>query len=223
MLSGQAQLHGQGRSTAQILGTLNGRARASLRDGTLSHLATEAAGLDVAQALGVALRGDRPLPLRCAHVDLDVQQGIARPRLAVIDDGDSVIRVAGQLNLREETLDLRATVRPRDFSPLSLRAPITVTGTLGQPKLGVDGQKLAGKVLGAAALGAMIGPLAALLPLMDRGEESADPCAVTPAPKPKAGATATKPKAVAARSTPQADAAASGPRQAKPVAPIPAR
>ena len=77
---------------------------------------------------------------------------------------------AGQLNLRDETLDLRATVRPRDFSPLSLRAPITVTGTLGQPKLGVDGQKLAGKVLKA-----------------------------------------------------QADAAASGSRQAKPVAPMPAR
>jgi len=223
VLSGQTQLHGQGRSTAQILGTLDGRARASLRDGTLSHLATEAAGLDVAEALGVALRGDRPLVLRCAQVDLDVKQGIARPRLAVLDDGDSVIRVAGQLNLRDETLDLRATVRPRDFSPLSLRAPITVTGTLGQPKLGVDAQKLAGKVLGSAALGAIVGPLAALLPLIDRGEESPDPCAVAPGPKPKAGDSATKPNAGAGRSTAKADAAATGPRQAKPVSPMPAR
>ena len=226
LLSGQAQVQGQGRSTAQILGTLNGRARASLRDGSFSHLATELAGLDIAQALGVALRGDRPLLLRCANLDLVLQQGIARPRLAVLDDGDSVIRVAGQISLRDETLDLKATVRPRDFSPLSLRTPITVTGTLGEPKLGIDGGKLAGKVLGAAALGAIAGPLAALLPLIDRGENPADPCAVAPVtapdaggPRPKADAAASKPKPEAAALKPKEGATTSKPLKTQPVPP----
>jgi len=215
LLSGQAQLRGQGQSTAQILGTLTGRARATLRDGTLSHLATEAAGLDVAQALGVLLRGDRPLPLRCAEFDLDIQQGTARPRVAVVDSGDSTIRVAGQVSLLDETLDLRAVVKPHDFSPLSLRAPITITGSLGQPRVGVEGGKLAGKVLGAAALGAIAGPLAALLPLIDRGEPAGDACAMAPVLKPRTEGAAPAPRQ-ARPSAPLAPA----PRQAKPPAPV---
>jgi hypothetical protein len=144
-------VRGSGDSTGQILSTLNGRIDLTLRDGTVSHLATEAAGLDLAQGLGVLIRGDRPLPLRCACVQATARNGVV------------------------------ATARPKDFSLLLLRTPITLRGTLAQPRIGLEGGKLVGKVGAAAALGAAAGPFAALIPLIDFGQkEEGDACANVP-------------------------------------------
>jgi uncharacterized protein involved in outer membrane biogenesis len=123
------------------------------------------------------VQGDRPLPLRCARLDLLLTQGVARPRLAVLDNSDSTVSIDGQIDLRDESLALRATVKPKDFSPLSLRTPIVLGGTLAAPTASVERTGLAGKVLGALALGAVAGPLAALLPMIDSGaQDAADPC-----------------------------------------------
>ena len=177
-LTGRLQASGHGRSTAEILSTLDGQAQMQLNDGTLSHLVTELAGLDLAQALGVLIRQDRPLPLRCAVLDLQLQHGVVRPRRAVLDNADSTLRIAGQVDLRDETLALQLQVKPKDFSPLAPRVPIVVSGTLGAPSVGVDGQRLAGKLLGALALAVVAAPAAALLPLVDVGSrETGDACA----------------------------------------------
>jgi AsmA family protein len=171
------KVEGAGASTADILGTLGGQAQIRLRDGTLSHLATELMGIDLGQAIGVALRGDRPLPLRCAVFDLAIDQGVATTRRAVVDNADSTVRIAGRVNLRDETIAARLRVEPKDFSPLSLRAPIVISGSLAKPVVGIEGSEALGRLLAAAALGALAGP-AALLPLIDPGsEETGDPCA----------------------------------------------
>jgi AsmA family protein len=188
-LSGNVKVTGAGNSTAAILGSLNGPMQINLRDGTISHLITEGMGLDVAQALGLAISGDKPLPLRCARFDLMASNGVIEPRLAVADNADSTIWVTGPINLKTESLDLRVVTRPKDWSPLSLRTPITVGGTLGNPDVGIEAQGLVGRVLGALALGATVGPLAALIPLIEQGsKEGADPCnpvlASAPAKKP---------------------------------------
>ncbi len=178
LLGADMQLHGQGQSTAQILATLQGRARLHLREGTLSHLVTEAAGIDLAQALGVLVRGDEALPLRCAQVDLAVDNGVAALRRAVLDNRDSTLRVDGRIDLRTEQLALRARARPKDFSPLALRAPVLVTGTLAQPHVGLDGRALGARALAAAALAVIAAPVAALLPFVDPAkDEGGDPCA----------------------------------------------
>ena len=177
-LNGGLQATGRGRSTGEILSTLDGQAQVMLRDGTLSHLVTELAGLDVAQALGVLIRQDQPLPLRCAKLVLAIQDGVVKPRVAVLDNADSTIRVEGQIDLGAETLALRAVTRPKDFSPLTLRTPVTVGGTLADPTVGVEGKRLAVKLLGALALGVAASPVAALLPLIDPGtRDPGDPCA----------------------------------------------
>jgi AsmA family protein len=160
----------------------------NLRDGTLSHLATEALGLDVAQALGVLIKGDDALPLHCARFDLISRAGVVKPTLAVIDSRDSTTHITGEASLRDESLALRVVTKPKDWSPLSLRTPVTVTGSLGQPKIGIEAKGLVGRVLGAVALGAVAGPAAALLPLIEQGSTNpVDPCTVAVA---SAGATA---------------------------------
>lgn len=177
VLSARLDVTGAGQSTAEILGSLDGPIDLRLRDGTISHVATEAMGLDLAQALGVVVGGDRPLPLRCARFDLRAREGVVEPRLAVLDNRDSTVHVAGRVNLRDESLALRLVTRPKDWSPLSLRTPVTVGGTLGQPKVGIEGGRLAGRVAGAIALGAAAGPAAAVIPFIERGrQEDGDPC-----------------------------------------------
>ncbi len=171
-LHGRVVLAGQGRSTADILGTLKGSVRADLRGGAVSHLAVEVAGLDLAQSLGVLLRGDRALAVPCAVADLVALHGVLRPRVMVLDSSDSTIWFEGSLSLADETLDLRAVVAPKDFSPLALRAPLRVTGSFASPQVSVERGPLARKLAGALLL-ALVNPLAALIPLVDLGDEAA--------------------------------------------------
>ncbi|WP_334119251.1 AsmA family protein [Limnobacter sp.] len=167
-MNGAAKLKGKGRSTAEILGSLAGSVRTEVSNGTMSHLIIEAAGLDAAEALGVWFRGDDVLEMKCAFADLQASNGVLRPRAFVIDTPDSALWVNGTISMKTEALDLRVVVTPKDFSPVSLRTPLLVTGTMGSPKVSVQKGPLAGKLAGAALL-ALLNPLAALIPLLDAG------------------------------------------------------
>jgi uncharacterized protein involved in outer membrane biogenesis len=129
--------------------------------------------------------------LRCARFDMVATNGVMETRLAVIDNRDSTVRINGNVNLRDETMALRLVTQPKDWSLISLRTPITVNGTLGKPAVGIEAKNLAGRVLGAVALGAAAGPAAAVIPLIERGKktEDEDTC------NPKAAASAAAPAA----------------------------
>ena len=167
-LQGHATLEGRGRSTAEILASLQGNIAASVERGTLSHLLVEAAGLDVAQALGVYVKGDNPLVLHCAVADVNVASGTLRPRLLVLDTSDSTIWADGSLSLQTEQIDMRLVVAPKDFSVLTLRAPIHLQGSFAAPQVSIEKGPLGAK-LGSALLLGLINPLAAILPLVDTG------------------------------------------------------
>ena len=168
-LIGQARLKGEGRSTAEILGSLEGTVVTRIVEGKVSHLAMEGAGLDLAQALGVMAKGDELLTIDCALVDLQAKKGVLRPRAMVVDTKDSTVWADGTLSLADEQMDLRAVVTPKDFSPLALRTPLRVQGTFSDPKISLEKAPLARKV-GASVLLGLLNPLAALIPLVDPGE-----------------------------------------------------
>jgi AsmA family protein len=180
-LDARVDVQGAGRNTAAILASLDGRASARVRDGTVSHLLVELAGIDLAQSLGVWLRGDRPLQLSCARLDSQLAGGVVVLRQAVLETRDSTLRAEGRVSLRDESLALRAQVKPKDFSLLSLRAPIVVGGSLAEPEVGIEGRRLAPRLIAALALAAAAPP-AALLPLLEFGDrgsngDKADPAA----------------------------------------------
>lgn len=166
-LDARVRLQGRGRSVAQVLGGAQGRVQARLRDGRASHVAVELAGLDVAQALGVTLRGDDALQIACASLDVPVQAGVAQPVDAVVDTRDSTLWSDGRLSLVDERLQLLARVVPKDTSPLALRSPLRVDGTLGAPAWHVQRGALARRVMPALALAA-VHPALGLLPMVDR-------------------------------------------------------
>lgn len=171
-LSGHAALQGQGRSTADILSTLHGTARLELSDAKVSHLDLEKAGLDLADILGLMIKGDDMLPVHCAVADLVAQDGVLRPRVMVLDTTVSAIWVEGSLSLASEALALRAVVMPKDFSLASLRMPLQVSGTLANPVVSFDTGTLGLKLASSLLLG-LVNPLGALIPLLDPGDAEA--------------------------------------------------
>ena len=169
--SGQTQLEGSGVSIASILEGVEGKVRGQIQGGSVSHQLVEMAGLDVAEALGLTVTGDKPLQLTCALVDLTARKGILRSDLFLLNTADTLFFVQGSLNLGKERLNLRLVQAPKDWSPLSLRAPVTIGGTFDEPALGIEPVPAALKLLSSAVLAA-VAPVAALLPLIDPGEKS---------------------------------------------------
>ena len=175
-LDAKLKVTGTGRSTAEILGSLDGKIDALIKNGTISHLLVEAFGLDLAQGLGILIVGDDALPMRCARVQMTAKNGLATVERGVIDNKDTTMLITGSLSLRDEALSLTAVAKPKDFSLFTLRSPILITGPLSSPNVKLQGDKLAGKAIASIVLGAIAGP-AALLPFIDLGsEEAADPC-----------------------------------------------
>lgn len=167
-LSGRAHLHGKGRSTATLLKTLDGQLALAVQHGEISHLVVEAAGLDIAQSVGLLIKGDQPLPMQCAIMGWNARQGILTPEAALVDTSVTTVVASGQVNLGQERLDLKLQANPKNFSPFTVRSPIYISGTFIDPKVSVGKGPIAARVAGGLVL-ALINPFAAILPFLDPG------------------------------------------------------
>jgi hypothetical protein len=103
-------------------------------------------------------------------VDLTVRQGTLRSDLFLLNTSDTLFFVQGTFGLLNRRLNLRLVQSPNDWSPLSLRSPVTIGGTLKNPVIGIDPAPAAVKILSSAVLAAVT-PIAALLPLLDIGDQ----------------------------------------------------
>jgi len=172
VLAGHIAVTGRGRSTAELLGTLGGRADLSMRDGRVSHLGVELAGLDLMEGLIEFVKGDEVLPIPCAQVRLEARNGVLHPAPVIVSTPDSTIWADGQVSLKDETLDLRTRVAPKDFSLVALRTPVQLRGPWRDVDVKVMHPQTWLRILGAAAL-AVVHPLAGVLPLVDPGQRDA--------------------------------------------------
>lgn len=169
-LAGHAKLQSRGNSTAKMIGSLEGTIQTWVRNGSISHLVIEGAGIDIAEALGILITRDERLPMNCAVLQLRAGDGLLVPEVGLIDTGDSTLFITGSVSLADERMELTLITKPKDVSPVTLRSPVKVQGTFAQPKLGLDAKQLATKV-GLAAVLAAIHPLASVVALFDPGEK----------------------------------------------------
>jgi uncharacterized protein involved in outer membrane biogenesis len=176
-LHGRAQLEGRGDSVRAFAADAHGRIGLAMNGGQMSHLIVELLGLDVAEALGVAISGDKTVDLRCAAMAFDVHDGVARPETFVIDTTDSVITASGAVDLGQEKLDLTLQTRSKGPSALSGQSPLTISGPLRDPRINVVTRPLARRGAAAVALGALLTPVAALLAFVDPGLAADSDCA----------------------------------------------
>ncbi len=176
-LAARAQLTVHGNSVAALLGSANGEMSAVVNRGSVSKFVLEAAGLNIASAAIAKIFGDRQIPVNCLVADLDVKQGIARPRVFLLDSPDATIRVTGAINLQGERYDLTIHPDSKGVRLLSLRSPLYVRGSFENPDVGIDKRTVAMKAGAAALLGVAAAPIAGLLALINPGEDAESPCA----------------------------------------------
>lgn len=167
-MGGRFVLTGDGHSLAKVLADADGRASVMMAGGQVSQMIIEASGLDVAQIAPLILNRDKTTNVRCAVGDFAVRDGILTSDIFEFDTGDSNLRGYARIDLKSETIDAEMESKPKDFSPLTARTPIRISGPLKKPNIGIKPGKLAAKTAGAAAL-TLINPLAAIIPFIDTG------------------------------------------------------
>jgi uncharacterized protein involved in outer membrane biogenesis len=127
-IGGRIVISGTGQSFRELMATAAGNSFFTMSGGEISELLVELAGLDVAHALGVVVRGDKPIPIRCALLDLQGENGQMAIQTLVFDTANSIISGEGKIDLRDEKVDVVVIPAPKRFSPLSLRSYIRVAG-----------------------------------------------------------------------------------------------
>ncbi|RYF68621.1 MAG: hypothetical protein EOO29_34845 [Comamonadaceae bacterium] len=89
-------------------------------------------------------------------------------RTLVLDTSNAVFNASGQINLANEQLDLVIKPEPKSPSILSVRTPLTVKGTLADPRPGVEAAPLIARAAAVVA-GAAINPLLGLAATLETG------------------------------------------------------
>ena len=136
----------------------------------------ELLGINASAGLLKLLSGDQSESrIRCAVADFGVNNGTATARTFVIDTDVVLAQGKGSIDLGAETLNLRIDGESKKPRLLRLWAPITVSGPLTAPKVGVDVGEVVGQGGLAGLLGAVVAPVTALFAFVDPGlAEDAD-------------------------------------------------
>ncbi|MDD5412458.1 MAG: AsmA family protein [Methylobacter sp.] len=166
---GRANLAATGNSVAEMLGYADGDVAIIMENGRVSKLLVELIDLDIAKSFALALTKDPSIPIRCIIADFGVTQGLMRTQPLVMDTTESNIVGKGEINLRDETLDLHLTAHPKTASILNVQAPLIVKGPFKDPTVYPDPKYLAARTTASLALGALLTPVAAIIPWIELG------------------------------------------------------
>lgn len=173
-MGGHIKINARGNSIAAMAGHADGDIGLVITQAEVSKLLVSLASLDITRTITSFFGDEKQLPLNCAVADFKVQNGTAVVETFVIDTAQTDFYGQGTLNLRQEKLDL--TLHPRPQRPtLSARAPLKISGSMLNPDVEIERQALA-KGAAAVALGALVAPLAGLVPLIDPGPAQEHAC-----------------------------------------------
>ena len=176
-LNGDAELSGRGNSVAALLGTVNGGLKMIVNDGAISRSLMEIAGLNVGNYVVGKIFGDEDVKINCAAADFAFKDGLATSQLFVFDTENAIIYIDGTANFATEQLDLKITPESKGLRLFSLRSPLYVRGTFGNPSAGVQAVPLLLRGAGMVALGVIAGPAAGLLALVAPSGGEPNQCA----------------------------------------------
>ena len=165
-MDGAIALQSSGNSVAGLLGEGTGEMRLYVRDGTLSKQMLDLAALNLGSIIVGKLFGEnKEVHLRCAVADFTVVDGLATTRVVKMSTEDAVVEATGTIDLGTEELNLRIKPESLEWKFFSLRSPLYVRGTFGNPDVGVEAGPLLLRA-GAAVVAAAVAPAAlALVPI----------------------------------------------------------
>ncbi|MFZ2029139.1 MAG: AsmA family protein [Vitreimonas sp.] len=169
-LVGRAHLVGSGASVREAASNANGTVALVTPHGEVRESLAELTGINVTRGLGLLLAHDQSkIDIRCGVAHFDVRNGVATTRNLVFDTETMLIHGSGDVNLRNETLNLRLQGEPKQPRLVRLAAPITLRGHWRDPSVGVDAGRAVGQGGLAALLASVLSPIAVVLPFVDAG------------------------------------------------------
>jgi hypothetical protein len=178
-LAARVKVEGSGNSVHAAASTATGAIAFVVPGGKFNEKIAEWTGIDVFNGLFTDKKRD--IGLRCAIADFDVKGGIMQSKRLLFDTEPVRVEGSGTLNLKSETMDMKIAGAPKEFRIGRLRAPITLTGPIAHPNIGIE----AGPALAQGGIAGLLGvlfPPAAILPFIDPGmAKDANCSAATPA------------------------------------------
>ncbi len=175
---GRLKIQGAGSSVHKLAANADGTLSVALPNGEMNDALAELTGIDVVKGLGLLLSQTQPnTEVRCAVLDFQSQGGMLNSKSVFIDTTNVLITGRGNIDLKNENLDLSLQGDPKKVRFFRLRAPITLRGTLLHPAIGVKADNLLAQAGIATALGTLLTPFAAALALIDPGLAKNKDCA----------------------------------------------
>lgn len=168
-IGGHIELAGQGKSLADVMGGSDGRIVMVMDGGRISLLLVEAADIDIAEATPLFLGEDKSTQIYCGVADFKVTDGILYSQLFVLDTSDTNLQGRVDIDLLKETIDAQLDAESKDSSLLALQSPIIISGRLKDPSIGLEPVESGIRAAGAAVLGAVLTPFAAVIPFIEVG------------------------------------------------------
>lgn len=175
-MNGDAEFRGTGNSIATLLGTSNGNLKLLMNDGVISRNLMEILGLNVGNFIVGQIFGDDEVRVNCAAANMDLVNGVARPRIFAFDTENAIINVTGTASMAAEQLDLTINPESKGVRIVTLRSPLYVRGSFKDPQAGVKPGPLIARGAVAAALATLVTPAAALLALISPSEGEENQC-----------------------------------------------
>src|SRR6202047_4526066 len=157
-LSGEVQARmlasGRGDSMHDFVADANGKVTFILPHGEINSAFAELTGINVAEGLGLLLKGGKDrAEIRCGVAQFGVEDGTMHVQDLIVDTENVRITGNGQIRLGPEELDLSLKGDPKKFRLTRLKAPVKIGGHLLKPSIGIG----AGKALTQGAIATALG------------------------------------------------------------------
>ncbi|HKW54217.1 MAG TPA: AsmA family protein, partial [Stellaceae bacterium] len=155
IVGGFVKIDTSGVSMREFLERMNGDAGIFMENGKLSALLEQLAPINVLGALGVYVRGDKPVQIDCFVSRFGIKQGTATATTLLFDTHDDTVVGEGNINFADETLYLRLAPYNKSFTTMTLRTPVDVRGTFNKPDYHLEVGGLAARLGAAVGLGVL--------------------------------------------------------------------
>jgi len=176
----------RGSSIAGLMAGLNGRTVVDMRQGRVDNKSIQVLGGDLAsgmfQLLNPSSKTSNHTDISCGVGGFDIKDGMAKVTGLVVDTPDMTVIGEGQVNLRDETLDLALKPYPKggagglNLGLAELAKSFRLGGTLAAPSLQMDAEQTMFAAMKAAGGVLLFGPAGIAAALAGQSSGDGNPC-----------------------------------------------
>ena len=167
-------LQARGNSVAQIMATLDGNINLLMEQGSANAKALDMFVGGLTAMVGtIFVDNSSKTKINCAICDFKLKEGQLTSQLAVLDTQYSTVFADGQVDLKNEELDIKVSPVAKGVT-LSVAFPVHLHGRLSNP--GVEVVKTDALLKTGELWATVVYPPAALVKFADLGEGKQNPC-----------------------------------------------